>query len=143
MNSPQKLPFNEFVKIYSKVPRLCVDLLINNDDGFLLTLRAIEPGKGQWHFPGGTVLMGESIEDAIVRIAKEETSLEVDNPQHIGILEFNEHENPFFHTISLVFEVDIISGTPKGSEQGKQFQFFEDPPENMIEEQKIFMEDFL
>ena len=87
--------------------------------------------------------MGESIEDAIVRIAKEETSLEVDNPQHIGILEFNEHENPFFHTISLVFEVDIISGTPKGSEQGKQFQFFEDPPENMIEEQKIFMEDFL
>ena len=58
MNSPQKLPFNEFVKIYSKVPRLCVDLLINNDDGFLLALRAIEPGKGQGHFPGATVLMG-------------------------------------------------------------------------------------
>lgn len=143
MSKPQKLPFNEFVKIYSKVPRLCVDLLINSDDGFLLTLRDIDPGKGQWHLPGGTVLMGESIEDAIERIAMEETSLEVGDPQHIGILEFNENENPFFHTVSMVFEVEIISGTPKGSEQGKQFRFFEDPPENMIQEQKIFLEAFL
>jgi len=143
MKAPQKLPFEEFKKIYSKVPRLCIDLVINSDDGFLLTLRSIDPGKGQWHLPGGTLLLGESIEEAIARISMEETGLEVGDPEQIGILEFNEKENPFFHTISLVFEVDIMSGTPRGSEQGLEFQFFEEPPENMIEEQKIFLEAFL
>ncbi len=143
MTKPQKLPYSEFQTIYSKVPRLCIDLFMESDDGFILTLREIDPGKGSWHFPGGTVLMSEPLEEAIERIAREETSLEVGNPEQIGILEFNDPENPFYHTVSLVFSVEILAGTPKGSSQGKQLQFFEDPPENMIEEQKTFLEEFL
>jgi ADP-ribose pyrophosphatase YjhB (NUDIX family) len=74
---PEKLPYEEFKKIYGKVPRLCVDLLFIKDRGLLMIERAIDPGRGNWHFPGGTVLRGESIGDALTRIALEETGLSV------------------------------------------------------------------
>ena len=34
------LSYEEFVAIYSKVPRLCVDLVVRTDEGVLMTLRA-------------------------------------------------------------------------------------------------------
>ena len=42
-----------FDEIYSKVPRLCVDIIIKSEDGILLPLRSIEPYEGKWHIPGG------------------------------------------------------------------------------------------
>ena len=51
----------EFYSIYSKVPRLALDVVIRSDEGILLSLRAIEPHKGLWHLPGGTVYRGETI----------------------------------------------------------------------------------
>jgi len=55
----------EFDDIYSKVPRLTVEVIVKNRaGGILLTKRAIEPCKGQWHLPGGTVRFGESLLEA-------------------------------------------------------------------------------
>ena len=64
------LSHEDFLSIYSRVPRLCVDLIITSEEGVLLSLRAIEPYLGQWHFPGGTVYKGETIEEAAKRVAK-------------------------------------------------------------------------
>ena len=72
---PKKLPYKEFLSIYRKVPRLCVDLVVKNKNGVLLTKRDIKPSKGMWHIPGGTILYDESVKDAIKRVAKEETGL--------------------------------------------------------------------
>ena len=66
----QYLTQEEFNEIYDKVPRLCVEPLIVSNDGILLTRRAINPGKGLWHFPGGTVLKGETLQEAVVRLVK-------------------------------------------------------------------------
>ncbi|MCB2221845.1 MAG: NUDIX domain-containing protein [Bacteroidetes bacterium] len=140
---PEKLSFQEFRNIYGKVPRLCVDLFMRGTNGFLLSLRDIEPGKGLWHMPGGTVLMGENIRDALARIASEETNLKIKIVDRMGVMEFNKKENPFYHTVSLVYEVEIISGNLKGSEQGKQLKFFNEIPEKMIPEQKEFLKHFL
>ncbi len=45
------LPFEEFQEIYSKVPRLCVEVVLRSDEGIMLTKRTINPWKGMWHFP--------------------------------------------------------------------------------------------
>ncbi|GAB4316071.1 MAG: hypothetical protein Kow00127_07400 [Bacteroidales bacterium] len=84
----EKLPPAEFRKVYRLVPRLCVDLLIPSPAGYLLTRRDIDPGKGFWHFPGGTILMGESIYHAAQRIAQEEIGLTIDNAEFMGHLEY-------------------------------------------------------
>ena len=63
----QKLSDQEYKEIYSKVPRLCVELLIKTEEGILLVKRAIPPGEGLWYLPGGTVLFDESVEQAVKR----------------------------------------------------------------------------
>ncbi len=43
----------------------------------LLIRRGKEPLRGRWVVPGGTVELGETLEEALVREMREETSLEV------------------------------------------------------------------
>ena len=72
-----KRPFTseEFKTIYSKVPRLCVDLVIKTRKGIILTLRSLPTWYGMWHLPGGTILYKESLQDAIKRVAEEELGI--------------------------------------------------------------------
>ena len=78
----------EFNSIYSRVPRLNVDLLFRDGENFLLALRNIEPYYGFWHFPGGTIYKGETIFEAAIRIAKKETGLDVIPKKSVGSIEF-------------------------------------------------------
>ncbi len=58
------------------------------DDGKLLMIRrAKEPGKGLWSIPGGRVEKGEYLSQALVREVKEETNLDIDVKELLGILE--------------------------------------------------------
>src|SRR3989337_1057838 len=93
----------EFNKIYSKVPRICVDLIIVKDKKILLTKRSIHPFKGRWHIPGGGVLHREKIEQAIHRIAKTELGIKVNPKKLLGYLEIL-RDGPYRHTILLEFK---------------------------------------
>ena len=62
------LPEHEYHEIYSKVPRLTVELIIESEQGVALTQRRSGPCAGLWHLPGGTVRYGEPLRDAVVRV---------------------------------------------------------------------------
>jgi ADP-ribose pyrophosphatase YjhB (NUDIX family) len=139
----RKLPFSfeEFKEIYSKVPRLCVELVIRTEKGVLLTLRQKNGYEGQWHMPGGTVYYREGVEAAVKRIASEEVGMEVAVGKFLGYLEYpsEEKERGFGYTVSLVFEC-----SPKGThleldDQAEKADFFITPPDNTIAEQKEFL----
>ena len=49
--------------------------------------RAKDPGRGLWSIPGGRVEHGEYLSQALVREVKEETSLDVEVRELLGILE--------------------------------------------------------
>ena len=53
----------------------------------LLVRRGREPLKGKWSIPGGLVEVGEKLETAVQREIKEETGVEVEPLQMIGIFE--------------------------------------------------------
>lgn len=52
-------------------------VVTNADDKVLLVLRSCEPDAGCWSVPSGRVEAGESLEDAAVREAFEETGLHI------------------------------------------------------------------
>jgi 8-oxo-dGTP diphosphatase len=59
-------------------PKIAVGTIISIEDGKLvLVRRAIEPGYGQWVFPGGYVDRGEELTAAAIREAREECGLDV------------------------------------------------------------------
>lgn len=138
---PKKIPFNEFKEVYSKVPRLTVEILVQTDEGFVFTLREIEPYKGQWHIPGGTVLFKETLEEAVKRVAIEELGVQVEVEKLVGYIEYpnEEKEGGFGWPIGAAFLTKIISGKLKGGEQGSKIQISKKIPEKLIEDQKTFL----
>lgn len=74
--------------IYYANPKVAAGALFIYEGGYLLTRRAIEPGRGLWVFPGGYVDRGETLEDAAVRETREEVGLEVAVQGLLGAFSF-------------------------------------------------------
>jgi 8-oxo-dGTP diphosphatase len=77
-----------------------VDLIIEMQQGIVVIKRATEP-RG-WALPGGGVDEGETVEEAAVREAREETSLDIDLVEQFGVYS-DPTRDPRRHTLSVVF----------------------------------------
>jgi mutator protein MutT len=58
----------------------------------LLVKRAAEPMAGAWSLPGGRLEVGETVEQAVVREAREETGLEVEPRRLLGVYDLIDRE---------------------------------------------------
>ncbi len=132
----------EFRAIYSKVPRLCVEVIIKTEEGYLLTKRAMPPCEGQWHLPGGTVLYKETLEQALKRVARAELGVDITSQKFLGYMEFlkvEEHQG-FDHPISLGFLCTPEHTNFTLDAQASEYAFFKELPKNTLKEQKEFLE---
>jgi 8-oxo-dGTP diphosphatase len=68
-------------------PEVAVGAIVVTDGKLLLVRRGRDPGKGLWSLPGGRVELGEYLADALRREVKEETNLDVEVGDLIGIAE--------------------------------------------------------
>jgi 8-oxo-dGTP diphosphatase len=62
---------------YPERPVVGVGAVVVRDRKALIVKRAHEPRRGEWSLPGGLLELGESLQDAVRREIKEETSLDV------------------------------------------------------------------
>lgn len=103
-----------------RTPFVTVDIIIRYHGGIVMVERK-NPPPG-WAIPGGFVDIGESLEDAAVREAKEETSLDM-----ALIEQFHAYSkpdrNPRFHTVSVVFIGDG-KGTLAGRDDARKAEIF-------------------
>ncbi len=102
-------------------PKLTVDIIIETGSGVVLIERKKEPFG--WALPGGFVDLGESLEIAAKREAKEETSMDVQL-----LRQFHTYSNPErdkrFHTVSTVF-IGRGSGNLIPRDDAKDARIFE------------------
>jgi|SRR3989344_1632250 len=139
-----KRPFSpeEFKEIYSKAPRLCVDIVLKTSEGVVLLLRNLPSWRGKWHLPGGTVLYGEKIADTIRRVAEEELGVSVSVQKLLGYIEFpsEEKERGFGHTVSMAFLCSTNKETAlRHNEEALELKVFKELPPGLIEEQSVFL----
>ncbi len=141
--SEDKFPLSkeEFDQIYSRVPRLTVELIIRNKKGkIFFTKRAIEPCAGQWHLPGGTVYFGESLEHAVKRVAKRELGVEVKASVNNGFIEYPSHyKNGLDTPVGLVFEISQYSGDFHPNNEASDSGWFSALPEPFHADQDVFL----
>ena len=74
-------------RLYPDQPIVGVGAVIIYENKILLEKRKNEPSRGKWTIPGGLVELGESLESAVVREAREETCLEVENPRLLDVVD--------------------------------------------------------
>jgi len=100
-----------------KKPSLTVDIIIfnsydtnktvekidkNNENKFILIKRQNEPFKNHWAIPGGFVDYGETVENAAIREAKEETGIDIELKKLLGVYS-EPKRDPRDHTITIVY----------------------------------------
>jgi 8-oxo-dGTP diphosphatase len=92
-----------------ETPKLMVDVVIPSEKGVVLIRRGSEPFQGQWALPGGFVEVGETVKEAAVREAAEETGLAVEVSRLVGVYSDPERD-PRGHNVSVAFLAQVLSG---------------------------------
>ncbi|MBE6496862.1 MAG: NUDIX hydrolase [Methanobrevibacter sp.] len=86
-----------------KIPSITTDIFIFDDDlNFILIKRKNEPYKDCWAIPGGFVEYGETVENAAIREAKEETSIDVELMDLVNVYSKPDRD-PRGHTITVAY----------------------------------------
>jgi 8-oxo-dGTP diphosphatase len=138
---PGWLPKAEYDAIYSRVPRLCVEVVIATPSrGVLLALRDIPPNQGAWHIPGGTVLFGESLVDAVARVARMELGLKVQVGELLGTIEYPSHyTNGLDSPVGLAYGCRPDGGDGELPELPDGCRYFTQLPDGLYAEQRAFL----
>lgn len=123
-----------------KTPFLTVDIIIRYKDGIVLVKRK-NPPHG-WALPGGFVDIGESIEAAAIREAKEETSLTVRLIEQFYVYSQPDRD-PRFHTVSAVFIADG-RGNLEGCDDAERADIFKNTalPDSIAFDHRAIIADY-
>src|SRR5436189_6465274 len=107
---------------YPERPVVGIGGVIVDQGRTLLIRRGSEPLLGQWSIPGGTLELGETLEEGVARELLEETGLEVRVIELIEVFdriyletaagESVEKKGPRFHYVIVDYLCERISGTP-------------------------------
>jgi 8-oxo-dGTP diphosphatase len=100
---------------YPDLPRVAVGAVVFKDDKVLLIRRAKPPAKGLWAIPGGSVELGETLQQAAERETLEETNLTIQATKPVftfEVIEKDDNNRVRFHYVIIDLVADYISGIP-------------------------------
>jgi ADP-ribose pyrophosphatase YjhB (NUDIX family) len=107
-------------RAYPERPFLAVSAAIIRDGEILLVRRARPPANDLFSLPGGLVMTGETLIEALVREVREETSLAIEPVALAGFREVilrDASSRTERHFVVLAFAARWISGEPRLNEE--------------------------
>ena len=111
----QPLPESEYRNIFSKVPRLTVEIVVSSESGVLLARRVGGPCAGLWNLPGGTVRFAEPMKVAVHRVALDEIGSDVVIDELLGYIEYPSHARQGLDwPVGIAFHTHVVAGEAQG-----------------------------
>jgi 8-oxo-dGTP diphosphatase len=126
-------------------PQLAVDIiieLIDRKERPILLIERKNPPPG-WAIPGGFVDSGETVEQAAVREAKEETSLDVELKILLGCYS-NPARDVRGHTVTLVYVAESV-GAPRAQDDARDIKVvgIKQLPGNLAFDHDLVLQDYV
>lgn len=107
----QYVPEATFREFVAAMPQVCVEVVVERDDGaVLLARRTNEPAAGEWFWPGSRLYKGEHLAEAAERVGHEELETALTVGDRFGVYEHRwetSHEGPSRHTVNIVFRARL------------------------------------
>ncbi len=113
----------ELSNIYPLVPRVGVGDITIHEGRILLVKRGIEPSRGLWAIPGGTLKLGETLRECAAREILEETGITIKVGDCVYVFDFFERDDSGkikFHFVVVDFAGQYLSGEPKGADDAAE-----------------------
>ncbi len=105
-------------------PTPTADIILQRDSKILMVRRKKDPFKGHLALPGGFINEGETAEEAARREAIEETTLEVEPIEILGVYS-DPKRDPRKHIMSIVFVGIIVGGSDKAGDDAESIEWVE------------------
>jgi len=123
-------------------PAIAVDIIIEMPDRSIVLIERKHEPFG-WAIPGGFVDIGETLEHAAIREAKEETNLDVLLTELLGIYSDPKRDSRG-HTISPVY-IATASGTPRAQDDAKNLVLCNPlhPPGQLAFDHRLILDDYM
>jgi ADP-ribose pyrophosphatase YjhB (NUDIX family) len=113
-------------RLYPDQPIVGIGVIIVTEGKIVLIKRGNEPSKGKWTIPGGLVELGETVENAVIREAKEETCLDVEDPQLIdvvGNVDLDEQGKVKYHYVIIDYFVHVKGGSIRAASDAVELRW--------------------
>ena len=118
-------PLEVFMDHYRRFLGATIEVVVRRNERFLVIERdPTDVGyAGTVHYPGGYILIGETFQDAIERITRNELGATVESWQFAGLINnpYEEREDPYGrgifkgHHLHIIMNVTLASEPTKGS----------------------------
>ena len=112
---------------YPESPLIGVGAVIVADGRALLIRRGQPPLLGEWSLPGGVLECGETLRDAAIREAREETGLVVEVGEMLGVYERvirSEDARVRYHYVLIDFLCRAVAGELKAGSDAAEAGWF-------------------
>jgi len=128
------------IEIYRN-PIPTVDIIIEIEGKGVILIKRRNPPYG-WAIPGGFVDYGESLEEAAIREAKEETNLDVELIRQFHAYS-DPNRDPRHHTISTVY-IAKAKGKPQAKDDALEIGIFTESnlPEEIAFDHRMILNDY-
>lgn len=98
---------------YPDRPFVGVGVVIVNNGRVVLVRRGHAPAAGEWSIPGGVLEVGETVREAAVREAAEETGLRIETGELLGVFDRvlrDEQQRTQYHYVLIDFVAKPVGG---------------------------------
>jgi 8-oxo-dGTP diphosphatase len=121
-----------------------VDIIIETEGGIPLVRRKHAPFQGFWAIPGGIVEEDETVEQAALREALEETGLRIGSLRLLGVYS-DPGRDPRGRSISIAFIGSDPEGRAKAGSDAAEVAIFKegDLPADLAFDHAIILKDYL
>lgn len=108
--------------VHFQAPKVGVSVLVEQAGQVLLVQRAIEPGRGQWSLPSGFIEFDEAPEVAAAREVVEETGIEVESLELLGVEHYTEdYRGP---GLNISYHAQVAGGALHAADDAAGVRFF-------------------